>query len=365
MLIAGGGVGGAEAALALRALAPEIDVEVLSPDPSFTVPPLAPLATLEPDTWIRRDLADLVEPHGVRVRRDALVSVDAVAGTVETREQGAVGFDRLILAVGCQADAAVSGALTFVPAVVPDVVAILDELRSRWVATLGVVVPEGVAWTLPAYEVALAAARAAPGALVTVVTAEHAPLAALGQSSSSHVKLVLARAGVQLMTGWAARSFADGVLALDPDGFLDFDRVIALPRPSPRFVPGVPTTDDGWIRVDRVGAVLGLDGVYAVGDMTDEPLKHGGLAAAQADAVATAVAASLGFDVDVEPYRAVLEAVLLDGPALAGRVRSELDHLAGPVLEWREAGPEPWRKLAARHLGAALAAGERGASRPD
>ena len=57
----------------------------------------------------------------------------------------------------------------------------------------------------------------------------------------------------------------------------------------------------------------GVDGVWAVGDMTTRPLKQGGLAAQQADVAAADIAARAGADVDVRPYEPRLQGVLLTG----------------------------------------------------
>jgi hypothetical protein len=51
--------------------------------------------------------------------------------------------------------------------------------------------------------------------------------------------------------------------------------------------------------------------VYAAGDVTDHPIKHGGLASQQADAVAAHVAAAAGAPVDAVPYSPVLRGRLL------------------------------------------------------
>ena len=80
-------------------------------------------------------------------------------------------------------------------------------------------------------------------------------------------------------------------------------------------VPGVPHDPEGFTSVDERGRVYGLDDVYAVGDMTSRPLKQGGLAAQQAGVAASAIAASAGAPVRVQPYRPVLRAVLLSGRA--------------------------------------------------
>jgi sulfide:quinone oxidoreductase len=59
--------------------------------------------------------------------------------------------------------------------------------------------------------------------------------------------------------------------------------------------------------------VAGLDDCYAAGDGTDFPIKQGGLAAQQADAVAEHVAARYGAPVEPAPFTPVLRGMLLTG----------------------------------------------------
>ncbi len=59
--------------------------------------------------------------------------------------------------------------------------------------------------------------------------------------------------------------------------------------------------------------VDGLHNVYTVGDATDRPIKQGGLACQQADAIAEVLAANAGADVDPQPFRPVLRGRLLTG----------------------------------------------------
>ena len=76
---------------------------------------------------------------------------------------------------------------------------------------------------------------------------------------------------------------------------------------------GIPCGRDGFIHTDSHGRVPGLHGVFAAGDATTFPIKHGGLAAQQADAVAEAIAYSVGADVEPKPFRPVLRGILLTG----------------------------------------------------
>jgi sulfide:quinone oxidoreductase len=86
--------------------------------------------------------------------------------------------------------------------------------------------------------------------------------------------------------------------------------------------------------------------VYAVGDMTTRPLKQGGLAAQQADAAASAIAAWSGAPVVPEPYRPVLRGLLVtgDGPRFLRR-GAGVPSVAGEGAEWW-----PPHKIAAREL---------------
>jgi hypothetical protein len=64
--------------------------------------------------------------------------------------------------------------------------------------------------------------------------------------------------------------------------------------------------------------------VYAAGDATTLPIKQGGLAAQQADAVAEAIAASMGAAIDPKPLQPILRGLLLTGDA-ARYLRADLD----------------------------------------
>ena len=89
------------------------------------------------------------------------------------------------------------------------------------------------------------------------------------------------------------------------------DRVIAAPRIVGRAIAGVPGSWYGFVPVDDRGRVEGLHGVYAAGDMTTFPVKQGGLAAQQADAIAADIAAHLGVGDGADPPAPVLRARLV------------------------------------------------------
>jgi sulfide:quinone oxidoreductase len=78
-------------------------------------------------------------------------------------------------------------------------------------------------------------------------------------------------------------------------------------------LPGVPHDDDGFVPTDEYGWVLGLNDVYAAGDLTQFPLKQGGTATQQADAAASSIAADAGAAVKPVAFRPVLRGLLLTG----------------------------------------------------
>ena len=111
----------------------------------------------------------------------------------------------------------------------------------------------------------------------------------------------------------------------------------------------MPCDDDGFIPVDAHGRVPHLAGVYAAGDGTSFPIKQGGLATQQADAVAQAIAAEAGADVEPEPFRPVLRGMLLTG----GDDRYFRHTVAGGDGEGEAAGHTLWwppTKIAGRYL---------------
>ena len=96
---------------------------------------------------------------------------------------------------------------------------------------------------------------------------------------------------------------------------LPADVVVALPEILGPEIRGLPRDGHGFIPVDEHGHVEGCAEEFAAGDVTASPIKHGGLAAQQADAVAQTIAARLGAIGMPEPFRPVLRGLLLTDEA--------------------------------------------------
>jgi sulfide:quinone oxidoreductase len=124
-------------------------------------------------------------------------------------------------------------------------------------------------------------------------------------------------------TGTYPTLVEDGRLVVTPGEPVAADRVVALPVLEGPRLPGVPHDAKGFVPTDPYGRVEGLDYVYAAGDATTFPVKQGGIATQQADAVAKSIAAVAGAPVTPEPFRPVLRGLLLTGNTPA-YLRAEL-----------------------------------------
>jgi sulfide:quinone oxidoreductase len=155
-------------------------------------------------------------------------------------------------------------------------------------------------------------------------------------------------------------------------GELYVDAVVTLPQLDGPHLAGIPSDAHGFIPVDDRGRVRGLEDVYAAGDVTSFPLKQGGLAAQQADAVAEAIAARLEIPIASRPFRPVLRGLLITGGAplylraepqrLPRETSVAIEAHKPPRLRAREAsaaaGQPLWwppAKVAGRYLGPFLA----------
>lgn len=361
VLIAGGGVGGLEAALALRACAADrVEIEILTPERHFVYRPLSVGAPFGRGSTVQVELARIADDKGLTLTRDVLDSLDPVHRTVATQGGALIAYDSLILALGARPHVGVPGALTFRgPRDVQRIADAFEELEQLQRPRIVFVVPVGASWTLPLYELALLTAdwaqqRNAEADLL-VVTPERTPLQAFGSETSADVASLLADRGIRFYGNAVPDRLDDGRLCIPMEGFIAGDLFIALPVLSGPAIERLPNDRLGFVRVDDMCRVEGLDDVYAVGDMTARPLKQGGLAAQQADVAASMIAAAAGAPVLPEPYDPVLRALLFTGGAplyLQGPGASAMPVPAGDGLT------APWwpaHKIVGAHLAPYLA----------
>jgi len=360
VVIAGGGPAAIEALIALRALAEDlVTIELLAPEESFIYRPLVVAEVFGLGEEHRFDLSTIAADHGAQLRRDGLAAVDADRHVLTTTSGDELGYDALIVALGAQPHEAVPGAISFAgPADVRAVQAAVAEAEEGKIDKLLFVAPGGVTWALPLYELALMTVtrlRAAGSqAKVTLVTAEERPLGVFGRAASEHITGLLAEAGIELITGEYPQAFERGHLWVVPERSIHADRVIGLPVLEGPRLPGLPYDMHGFIPVNPYGAVTGVADIYAAGDVSNFPLKQGGIATQEADCVAEVLAARAGADLEPKPFRPVLRGMLLTGSEPA-YMRAEVsggrgDSVAGSGALWW-----PPSKIAGHYLSPYLA----------
>jgi sulfide:quinone oxidoreductase len=320
VVIAGGGVAALEAALALRELASElVDVELVAPDADFTYRPLAVAEPFLAGEVRRFPLHALVEAASASLCSARVTGVDPARRIVRTDVAGELEYDALLLALGARSRQAIPGALTFRgPADVPALARLLEEALAGQIHRIVFALPAGVTWPLPVYELALQTRayltdRGAMSVELTVATPEEAPLALFGRAGSSELRELLETRGIGLRTHVTPVAFENGALRLVPGGLIEADRVVAAPRLQGPALPGVPSDWHGFVPTDEHGRVGSEVDIYAAGDLTQFPLKQGGIATQQADAAAEAIAAQLGAAIEPAPFRPVLRGLLLTG----------------------------------------------------
>jgi sulfide:quinone oxidoreductase len=362
VLIAGGGVAALEAALALRALAEDrVSVELLAPEPSFWYRPLAVAEPFGLGRVRQFELGTLAAEAGATFTLGGLASVDAARHLAYTSTGRAIPYSMLLVACGTVPKPAVDGAITFRgPADREKIERLLGEIEAGKARKIVFAVPVGAVWSLPAYELALMTAtrvslRHISGVEVGLVTPEDAPLQLFGREASNAVRDLLAERGIIFHARSYPAEARDGELLLVGEGIVVADRVVALPRLHGPRIGGIPQTFEGFVSVDEHGRVTGLDDVYAAGDITQFPVKQGGIAAQQAEAAAEAIAFEAGAELTPRPFRPVLRGLLLTGTGpryLRGELSSKID-------EASEASAEPlwWppAKIVGRYLAPFLA----------
>jgi sulfide:quinone oxidoreductase len=322
VVIAGGGVAALEAMLALRALAEDrVALQLVAPAREFTYRPLAVVEPFRVGEVGRFPLRTLTEAAGAELRQGMVTSVDPERHVVVGDSGEETSYDVLLLALGARPTPAVANALTFRgPQDGPALAALLEEAVAGSVRSIVFALPVEARWPLPLYELALLTGtfltdRGTRGVAITFVTPEDAPLALFGAEASEAIRELLELRGIELRLRTVPLRFEGGALHVAPEGLIEADRVVALPRLEGPRLPGIPCDRRGFVSTDDFGRVVSEEDVYAAGDMTEFPLKQGGIATQQSDAAATAIAARSGAPVEPAPFRPVLRGLLLTGMA--------------------------------------------------
>jgi sulfide:quinone oxidoreductase len=358
VIVSGAGIAGIETALALRELAGDrVEVELCDPRREFAFRPFAVGEPYGAARVFRYDLAEMARRCGAGFRPGGIVSVEPERRLAVTRDGEGLPYDYLVVANGARALWAVPGAVTFWGVADEGQVGeTIADLRAGALSRLAFTMPGGHSWALPLYELALLGAAelekaGVSGTRLTVVTPEDAPLELFGRRAGEQMAELLGERGIEVVVGTHPVKFEDGRLLVAPGKAIEADAVISLPRLEGRRVGGIPHDEDGFIGVDEHGRVLGLENVFAIGDITAFPVKQGGIATQQADVVAEAIAAAAGADLQPQPFDPVLRGVLWTGGRpryLYGRPTG--GHGEASSLSEKPHGPLGDGKVAGRHL---------------
>ena len=370
VLIAGSGVAGLETMMALRELAgPRVAMTMLTPATEFVYKALSVREAFAEAAATRRPLAPIAGDFGAELRPGSLDWVAPGQHAAFTTDGHEIEYDALVVTLGARRERPFERVTTFAGGEDSESVqGIVQDVEAGYTRSVAFVVPPGSTWPLPLYELALmTAARAremdvAP--VLTLVTPEETPLAVFGPEASADVAEQLESAGVEVLTA-AYAEVTDGrtVAIRAPERRVSADRVVTVPRLYGTAPGGLPADDDGFLPVDTHGRVTGVKDVYAAGDGVQFPIKQGGIATQQADAVAEVIAKRAGAPIEPRAFRPVMRGRLFTGTKdrfLRGEVsrgRDGVSEAADTALWW------PPTKISGRYLSAYLT-GEREVARP-
>lgn len=363
VLIAGGGIAGLEALLALADMARDrVEVTLVAPEAEFTYKPMIVDEPFSLNPAERHELAPICKSFGATFVQQPIVAIRPDEHRAELGDGSSVDYDAALVAVGAPPRPAFEGATTLrAGGPTLDIRELLTAAAADESGLLALVVPPGVAWPLPIYEVALMAeSRAHELGLdlrIEIFTPEEAPLIMFGSVASESVATMLEARRIGVRPGIYA-SETGGEIRLSPgEDVLKAGAVIALPVLEGPVVEGLPKDGKGFIPIDQHARVVGAEDVYAAGDGTNFPIKQGGIGTQEADAAAEHIAARAGAEIEPAPFHPILRGKLITGEETlsmrsdptggTGEGQASLDYLWWPP-----------HKVAGRYLAAFLAGDE-------
>src|SRR5918994_1020581 len=158
--IVGGGVAGLEAMLALSDMAGDrARLTLVSGEPDFLYKPLLVEEPFDLGPAERHELAPLAEEKSARFVLGTVSSVNAAEQTVELEDGSSLGYDYLVVCTGGRFRPALENAITFPSGGDAFRVDELLDQATEGTGRIAFVVPPGVGWSLPIYEIALMTSR--------------------------------------------------------------------------------------------------------------------------------------------------------------------------------------------------------------
>jgi sulfide:quinone oxidoreductase len=316
VVVCGGGVAGLEAILRLRRLVGDrVDITLLSPGDTFRYRPWTVVEPFGQVAVRHYPISRFVQDAGCRWIRGELGWVNRVARVAYTRAGDEVSYDAVIVALGGRELPAPLAVLSFSERTARDYQTVVDSAVAERLDRIGYLAPASPCWPLPLYELALmtAARLAVAGSACTLTFDEPAdrPLAVFGPAVAQTIVPLFHEAGIRLRTGPAAVAHSQRLTAQSHPRRI----LVTVPRMAAEPIPGLPSHPvDGFLPIDEHSQLIGGDGtVFAAGDITQSPVKHGALAAQQADNAAAMIAFLAGVAPYPGTHHPVLRAKLLTG----------------------------------------------------
>ena len=297
-----------------------VDITLVAPDPDFVYKPLIVEEPFSAQPAEQHALAPIAEQFDAQFIQQPITAVLPKAHKVELADGSSLEYDKLILCIGARPRPAFAHAVPLrTDGTVIPIDSLLRETESSESGVMAFVIPPGRTWPLPVYELALMAQRrvrelGVQGVECLVVTPEESPLIVFGRAASDAVSSLLAARGIKIRTAVRVKEAASGQLLLAPgDERIEIGQMVSLPVLEGPDLAGIPADEEGFIPIDDHARVRGVEDVYAAGDGTNFPIKHGGIGTEEADAAAEHIAASLGAEIDPQPFRPVIRGKLLTG----------------------------------------------------
>ena len=165
VVICGGGIAAVEALLRLRSLAGDaLDITLLAPDDEFRYRPLAVDEPFSRGGVRRYPLSRIALRTGSEWRQDAAEWVDPQAQRLHTAGGDELPYDALLIAVGGRLVMPFKHVTAFDDERADEGYhGLVQDVEGGYTRSVVLIVPEGHAWLLPVYELALMTAERAYG----------------------------------------------------------------------------------------------------------------------------------------------------------------------------------------------------------
>src|SRR5918994_670633 len=318
VVICGGGIAAVEGLLRLRRLVGDaFEVTLVAPADELRYRPVAVQEPFSRPGVRRYPLRRIAQRTDAEWVQDRVEWVDPDEQLVHTAEGRSLPYDGLLVAVGARVTTPYEHVTVFDDAR-PDETyhGLVQDVEGGYTRSVALLLPEGPAWPLPVYELALMTADRAwsmnmEDLSIHLVTPEPAPLAAFGAEASKAVAELLRDSRIDLHAGSLADVPESRQVVVRPsDTRLEPGRIVAMPRIAGTEIRNLPKADDGFIPIDDRCRIDGMgERVFAAGDAVSFPVKQGGLGAQMADIAAQGIAALAGAEVEPTPLRPVIRSL--------------------------------------------------------